>query len=110
MYKALRVLKVGGNVFYIGDVLPENAPEIVNIEAFVAKGWVEMVENSSAKPAAVKPSASTADLANAMPQSSTAKKKKKTKKKISSILSSKAKEPAVESSLEAVAVPKPDLD
>tara|TARA_Y100000588_G_C14133736_1_gene872846 strand:+ start:944 stop:1297 length:354 start_codon:yes stop_codon:yes gene_type:complete len=117
MYKALRVLKVGGQIFYIGDVLPENAPEIINIDAFIAKGWIESVGDTTAatatveaKPALNKTSTGKVDITEAMPATKSSKKKKKTKKKIGSILSSKAKETVAENTLEAATIHKPDLD
>jgi len=119
MYKALRVLKVGGQIFYIGDVLPENASEIINVDAFIKKGWIESAgattsatasANVETKPALNKTNTGKVDITEAMPATKSSKKKKKTKKKISSILSSKSKEPVVETTLESATLPKSDMD
>ena len=107
MYKALRVLKVGGEMFYIGDVLPDNASEIINVDAFLKKGWIEPM----AVGAVAKGSVGTVDIVDAMSEGLPARKgKKKTKKKIGSILASKSKEKPVETTLEAAVLPKPDMD
>lgn len=109
MYKALRVLKVGGQMFYIGDVLPENASEIINVDAFIKKGWIELM----AVDAVAKKPAGTVNIVDAMSENiptKKGKKKAKTKKKIGSILASKSKEKPVETTLEAAVLPKPDMD
>ncbi len=115
MYKALRVLKVGGQILYIGDVLPENASEIINVDAFIKKGWIELAGTTASttvetKPALNKTNTGKVDITEAMPATKSSKKKKKTKKKISSILSSKSKEPVVETTLDSATLPKPDMD
>ena len=109
MYKALRVLKVGGQMFYIGDVLPENASGIINVDAFIKKGWIELM----AVDAVAKKHAGTVNIVDAMSENiptKKGKKKAKTKKKIGSILASKSKEKPVETTLEAATLPKPDMD
>tara|TARA_R100000654_G_scaffold71534_1_gene102576 strand:- start:17599 stop:17940 length:342 start_codon:yes stop_codon:yes gene_type:complete len=109
MYKALRVLKVGGQIFYIGDVLPENASEIINVDAFIKKGWIELM----AVDAVAKKPVENVSIVDAMSKnlsSKKGKKKAKTKKKIGSILASKSKEKPVETTLEAATLPKPDMD
>ena len=109
MYKALRVLKVGGEMFYTGDVLPENVNEIINVDTFLKKGWIELV----AVDAVAKKPVGAVNIVDAMSENiptKKGKKKAKTKKKIGSILASKSKEKPVETHLEAVTPPKPDMD
>ena len=109
MYKALRTLKINGQMVYLGDNLPENASEFINTEAFVKKGWIELV----AVDAVAKKPAGTVNIVDAMSENiptKKGKKKAKTKKKISSILASKSKEKPVETTLEAAVLPKPDMD
>ena len=110
MYKALRTLKINGEMVYLGDNLPENASDFIDVDAFVTKGWIEVVGEVKTRPAVNKTTTGTVNITEAMPQTNTGKKKKKTKKKIGSILSSKAKETVVENTLEAATIPKPDLD
>lgn len=120
MYKALRTLKINGQMVYLGDNLPENASEFIDIETFLSKGWIELTGTTGTtgtttttvetKPAVNKTNTGKIDITEAMPAPKTGKKKKKTKKKISSILSSKAKEPVVETTLETATLPTPDLD
>ena len=110
MYKALRTLKINGQMVYLGDNLPENVSDFIDVDVFVTKGWIESVGEVKTKPAVNKTNVGHVNISEAMPSTGTGKKKKKTKKKISSILSSKTKEPVVESTLEAAVLPKPDLD
>ena len=113
MHKALRTLKINGQMVYLGDNLPENASEFIDVDAFIAKGWIEPTGEINTKPAVNKtiPAATgKIDITEAMPQTKTGKKKKKTKKKIGSILSSKSKETVVETTLESATLPKPDMD
>lgn len=117
MYKALRTLKINGQMVYLGDNLPENVSEFIDIETFLRKGWIELTGATGTtdttvetKPAVNKTNTGKIDITEAMPAPKTGKKKKKTKKKISSILSSKAKEPVVETTLETATLPTPDLD
>tara|TARA_B100000519_G_scaffold132739_2_gene114700 strand:+ start:3000 stop:3332 length:333 start_codon:yes stop_codon:yes gene_type:complete len=110
MYKALRTLKINGQMVYLGDNLPENASDFIDVDVFVTKGWIEVAGEVKTKPAVNKTTTGKVDIVDAMPPTNHSKKKKKTKKKISSILSSKTKEPVVESTLEAAVLPKPDMD
>jgi hypothetical protein len=112
MYKALRTLKINGEMVYLGDGLPENASEFIDIDVFIAKGWIEALEaNTATTPVAAH--VETVSIVDAMSKnlsSQKGKKKSKTKKKIGSILASKSKEKPVETTLEAAVLPKPDMD
>lgn len=111
MYKALRTMKINGEMVYLGDMLPENASEFINVEAFIAKGWIESTGTTTA--ATKESKVNTVNIVDAMSENlptKKGKKKAKTKKKIGSILSSKSKEKPVESNLEAAVLPKPDME
>lgn len=105
MYKALRTLKINSNMVYQGDMLPENASEFIDVEAFLTKGWIEKTGKKTKANNKV-------SIADAMSKNVTTagKNKKKTKRKIGSILAAKSKEVTTDSNLEAATIPKPDMD